>query len=250
MASLEMAGRTVGGLEMRGRYRVTTWIALADFFTAIAVVSFALYASHRSRAEQVIRIQNDVQELAERLRDELQRKGIPAQTREEDLAIVLPSILFFESGKADILDSSNLMRVADALKSVRDYWRDSFVLVIQGYTDSRPPKRGAAFRDNLELSRWRARAVEEHLDQNGVRPPRFQLVSQGMGPHNPMVKNCVDDRWIECGSLDNFRPPEELEKNRRIELKFGVFTGNDQDAARKPELVYATPGEVSGKVPR
>jgi outer membrane protein OmpA-like peptidoglycan-associated protein len=208
---------------------------MADFFAAIAVVSFALYASHRSRADQVIRIQNDVRELAERLRDELRKAGIPAQTRDEDLSIVLPSILFFESGRAEIRDSSNLTKVAEALKRVQDSWRENFVLVIQGYTDSRPPKPGAAFRDNLELSRWRAQAVEKHLDQNGVRPPRFQLVSQGMGANKPVVKNCVDDNWIECGSLQRFRPSEELEENRRIELKFGVFTGNDQGAARKVE---------------
>jgi outer membrane protein OmpA-like peptidoglycan-associated protein len=229
---------------MRGRYRVTTWVALADFFTAIALISFALYASHRSRADQVIRIQDDVRELAERLRDELRKEGIPAQTRDEDLAIVLPSILFFESGRAEIRDSSNLTKVADALKRVQDNWRDNFVLVIQGYTDSRPPKPGAAFRDNLELSRWRARAVEEHLDQHGIQPPRFQLVAQGMGPHNPVVKNCVDERWMDCGSLDNFRPSEELEKNRRIELKFGVFTGNGHETARKNQVSQTVPAQV------
>ena len=213
---------------MRGKYRVTTWVAFADFFTALAIVSFALYASHRSRADQVIQLQADVRHLAERLRDELRKQGVPAQSRDEDLAIILPSILFFESGKAQIRDPSNLEKVAEALKNVQADWRDNFVLVIQGYTDSRPPVTGAPFRDNLELSRWRAQAVEENLNSHGVRPPAFQMVSQGMGSQNPVARNCLDNRWIECGSLDNFRRSEDLEKNRRIELKFGIFTGNSQ----------------------
>jgi outer membrane protein OmpA-like peptidoglycan-associated protein len=211
---------------MGGSFRVTTWVAVADFFTAIAVISFALYASHRSKTEQVIRIQDDVRQLAERLRTELQRNGIPAETRSEDLAIVLPSLLFFESGKAEIRDTSNITKVAAALKNVKDNWRDNFVLVIQGYTDSRPPLPNAAFRDNLELSRWRAQAVEEQLDRNGVRPPQFQLVSQGMGANNPVVNNCLTSGPIECGSIQNYHIAPDLERNRRIELKFGVFTGN------------------------
>jgi outer membrane protein OmpA-like peptidoglycan-associated protein len=211
---------------MRGKFRLTVWIAFADFFTALALISFALYASNRSRANECLQLQADVRRLAKHLRDELQGAGVPAQTREADLAIVLPSILFFNSGKAQINDSSNLTKVAIALKRVRSDWRDNFVLVIQGYTDSRPPLNGAPFRDNLELSRWRAQAVEQNLIDNGISAPFFQIVSQGMGPQNPIVNNCVDGRRIDCSSLNNYRQSEDLEQNRRIELKFGIFTGN------------------------
>jgi outer membrane protein OmpA-like peptidoglycan-associated protein len=219
---------------MRGRYRMTTWIAVADFFVALAVVSFALFATHRSGSDDSVPIEEEVKRLVARLRDELQKNDVDATTRPDTLSIILPSIVVFESGKAAIVDDSQLQKVAEALKRVQDGWRDSFVLIVRGYTDSRPPRQHAAFRNNLELSRWRARAVEEQLDLRGIQPPRFQLVSQGMGAADPVVKNCLTDEWIDCGPLENFRSAEELEKNRRIELKFGVFTGNSRVAADAP----------------
>src|SRR5258708_10021096 len=101
---------------MTGRYRATTWMAFADFFTALALVSFALYASHRSRADQVIQIQDDVRRLSEALTQELRRQGIPAESRPQDFSIVLPALLFFDSGRAEIVDASRLTKVAYALK--------------------------------------------------------------------------------------------------------------------------------------
>ncbi len=218
---------------------MTIWVAVADFFVAIAVVSFALFAAHRRPAAEplpppapiAIPVEEAIQLLTRRLREELVKSGVPAEIRDKDFAIALPSFLFFDSAKWKIRNDEPLVKVADALKRVQGVWRDDFVLIIQGYTDARPPKAGAAFRDNLELSRLRARAVEESLDRNGIRPPRFQLVSQGMGPNDPVVKNCVNGQWLECGPPQNFLPSEQLEKNRRIELKFGVFTGNRRPAA-------------------
>jgi outer membrane protein OmpA-like peptidoglycan-associated protein len=124
-----------------------------------------------------------------------------------------------------------LENIAAALQDVQQVWNRNFILVVRGHTDSRPPKRFLLYRDNLELSELRARAVEKSLAASGIRPPQFQIVAQGMGDTEPHVANCRSGALIHCLSPDDYRSSGDLERNRRIELRFGVFSGNGAETA-------------------
>ena len=75
-------------------------------------------------------------------------------------------------------------------------------LQINGYTDIKKMKPGSAVKDNWELSTRRALTVLRLLEENGIASDR--LAAAGYGENHP----------IATGSA-----PEDLKKNRRIELK-------------------------------
>lgn len=219
---------------MSGRYSLTVWMAFADFFGALALLIFAVYIASRPPAakddghvEELIRIDKEVKTLAAEIGEELRKRGIDVPVPDDNVAIVLPELLLFESGRYEVRDPQKALQVAAALRAVQDRWRRNFVLVIQGHTDARPPRPNHEYSDNLELSRLRARAVEHYLTRMGVAPPRFQVVSQGVGPAHPVVPNCRSrSDAIDCAGPADFRSAEALAPNRRIELRFGVFSGN------------------------
>ncbi len=214
---------------MSGRYRLIVWIALADFFTVFSLATFALYSSQRARLNQIqntITFDNQVRELAESLAERLRHYGLQVGDPGPNMAINLPEVLLFDSGQFTIKDPSNLAKIALALKDVRRKWNRNFILVVRGHTDSRPPRTRLLYRDNQELSEFRARAVEKSLVGSGIGPPEFQIVAQGLGEAEPLVPNCRNGIRIVCGAPGNFLDSDQLGKNRRIELRFGVFSGN------------------------
>lgn len=219
---------------MSGRYRLTVWMAFADFFGALALLIFGVYIASRPPAatpdphvQDLIRIDKEVKTLAAEIGSELRKRGIDVPVPDDNVAIVLPELLLFESGQYEIRDPQGALKVAEALRAVQDRWHRNFVLVIQGHTDARPPRPNPEYRDNLELSRLRARAVEQYMTRVGVAPPRFQVVAQGVGPAYPVVPNCRSrSDAIDCAGPTDFRSAEDLAPNRRIELRFGVFSGN------------------------
>ncbi len=75
-------------------------------------------------------------------------------------------------------------------------------LQINGYTDIKKIKPGSVVKDNWELSTRRALTVLRLLEENGIASDR--LAAAGYGENHP----------IATGSA-----PEDLKKNRRIELK-------------------------------
>jgi outer membrane protein OmpA-like peptidoglycan-associated protein len=216
---------------MRHPYRLVVWIALADFFTALSLTAFALYASHRAMSG-AIPVDFQVRRLALDLVGRLQYRGIQASQPGSDVSIVLPEVLLFNSGDFHINDRSNLAKIADALKDVQSDWHRNFVLVIIGHTDSKPPiircsnYHPCPYRDNLALSQLRAQEVRDTLRTYGIHSPEFQVAAEGVGPAQPLVPNCRNGVRIDCGSDDNYVDVAFRAKNRRIELRFGVFSGN------------------------
>ena len=75
-------------------------------------------------------------------------------------------------------------------------------LQINGYTDIKQMKPGSVVKDNWELSTRRALTVLRLLEENGIASDH--LAAAGYGENHP----------IATGSA-----PEDLKKNRRIELK-------------------------------
>lgn len=223
---------------MKHRYRLLVWIALADFFTVFSVATFGVYAAQRNRmlkAEAVIRVDRQVSNLAKQLAERLQAHGIAVDKPDENMAIQLPAVLLFESGDWIIKSPSAIDKIVAALKDVQKEWRGNFVLVIRGHTDSVPPKRTAKYHDNLELSRWRAEAMAISLAKTGISPPSFQVVAEGVGEFEPVIPNCRSGVRVKCLSKSDFLENDELSKNRRIELRFGVFSGNVSNFREKAE---------------
>jgi outer membrane protein OmpA-like peptidoglycan-associated protein len=105
------------------------------------------------------------------------------------------------------------------------------VLVVQGHTDAWPLRMTSEFKSNLDLARKRATAFEDELARYGIAAPRFQVVSQAVGEYEPRVDNCASNNADgkprpTCADIEDLRPANDLAANRRIELRFGVFTGN------------------------
>lgn len=217
---------------MTHRLRLTTWIAFADFFSAIALVGLALYGHQR---QQNIRVSTGVKHLTQQVYDHLRANGVDAAPSFREAAISLPETALFQPGRFDIERPDKLAKIAAALKEVGSEWQGRFVLVIRGHTDAWPPRSapGRPYSNNLELSWLRANAVERQLAANGVSAPAFQIAAQGVGQEEPVVDNCTGESTTPrayCQDVDQIRAPEELARNRRIELRFGFFSGNASEA--------------------
>jgi chemotaxis protein MotB len=119
---------------------------------------------------------------------------------------VLQSELFFDSGKAELLNPARaeLDKVGAALVELdKQIPKDiAWVMRVDGHTDVRPTGSGGQFKSNWDLSSARAIAVVQYLVGKGVSPQR--LVAAGFGEFQP----------IETGSTD-----ESYRRNRRIEFK-------------------------------
>jgi outer membrane protein OmpA-like peptidoglycan-associated protein len=219
---------------MKHSLRLTTWIALADFFSAIALVGLALYGHQR---QQNIRVSTGIKHLTQQVYERLRANGVDASPSLSEAAISLPETVLFRPGQFDIEHPDKLAKIAATLKEVRSGWERRFVLVIRGHTDAWPPRAvpGAPYSNNLELSWLRANTVEKELATNGVSAPGFQIATQGVGQEEPVVDNCTGQSAVPrayCEDVNHIRRPADLVRNRRIELRFGFFSGNALDASR------------------
>lgn len=63
------------------------------------------------------------------------------------------------------------------------------IVMIEGHTDNLPvkPSDGERYRDNIELSYLRAKAVADVLAENGISPSRISI--RGYGDTRPIVSN-------------------------------------------------------------
>lgn len=118
---------------------------------------------------------------------------------------VFQSEVLFESGSAELDEEGRqqLTRVADSIRELQDRIPDDlpWVLQVNGHTDSLPIQT-PEFSSNWELSVARALSVVNLLIERGIPPNR--LAAAGFGEFQPLVE----------GSS-----PEDLRRNRRIELK-------------------------------
>jgi outer membrane protein OmpA-like peptidoglycan-associated protein len=214
-----------------GRFRLTAWVALADFFTAVALFAFALYGVQR---QKVIEVEQPVRKFAGALSEALRSAGLRAEYDDVRSRLALPEALLFQTGKWEIRDPAVVAKISRAMLEVRDSLRKedqamwgqtrSFHLVIRGHADARPV-RGAS---NLWLSKQRARALEEALLDTGISAPEFHVSSQAVGDSEPKVDNCAPQTAqlrTDCPA-GQFASDRALAPNRRIELRFGFFSGS------------------------
>jgi flagellar motor protein MotB len=214
---------------------LTTWVALADFFAAIALVSLALYGHQR---QENIRVTRGVKDLARRIHEEMDRRHIENRYDEASASIVLPEdTVRFASGDYRIGPEyrKRIEHIAEAIKAAARSWHEPFIIVIRGHTDAWPVGQASEYKDNYELSWRRALEVDRLFGENGIKPPNFQIAAQGVGQEEPLVDNCrgaSQSKRAYCASNAELRDVEKLSANRRIELRFGHFSGGNGDVSR------------------
>jgi len=216
------------------RLRLTTWIAFADFFTAISLFMFSHYAIQRHK---VILIGKPVKEFVAELHRQLDYAQVKHDWDPRQSWLTLPEDFFlFEKRSWKIKDPNKVEVLAHALKAALRKSQSAggskpestfrLYLMIRGHADARP-MTGIT---NMELSKRRSRALEEALIQYEVSAPEFQVSSQGVGDTEPVADNCAEAQTND--GRKPLMPPcpggkyasdEQLSVNRRIELRFGVF---------------------------
>lgn len=134
----------------------------------------------------------DAQEVE--LRQELQGTGVQVQRNGDELNLVMPGNISFNTNEYAV--RNEFYPVLDSVAQILAKFKDSR-LMITGHTDS----TGAADY-NYNLSNRRATSVANALAGRGVDQSR--LLSQGVGPDQPIASN-----QSESGRA----------QNRRVELK-------------------------------
>ncbi|MGQ0645579.1 MAG: OmpA/MotB family protein [Elusimicrobiota bacterium] len=111
---------------------------------------------------------------------------VQIQSDEENVRLVLPESISFESGQADLKQRAQPL-LATLAQLVKDLPND---IVVEGHTDSRPIST-AQFPNNFFLSASRAHNVMEFLVRNGV--DRKRLSGLGYGENRPAADNATNE---------------------------------------------------------
>ncbi len=117
----------------------------------------------------------------------LQGTGATVRIKDDKIAVMLPSSVFFNSGQATLRKKakSSLTKVGNAIKN--DF--PSGTIRIEGHTDSDPIKRTRSiYASNWELSAKRAANVLHFLVGNcGLDSKRLYIA--GFGEYQPIANN-------------------------------------------------------------
>lgn len=121
---------------------------------------------------------------------------------DEGFLLRLPTSAMFERGSAKIKNEDVklfIKRVVDII----DRLPKNVMVNIIGYTDNAPLPKDSKFKNNLELSAFRAMETARLLMKEGVEPKRIEV--SGEGEAKPIASN---------------NTPSGREKNNRIEIRF------------------------------
>lgn len=138
------------------------------------------------------------------------------------IRIIVANTTLFDSGKADLKNSSHTM-LADVAKTLKTKFPNNYVR-IEGHTDSTPVVHNKAqYKDNMALSIARSRAVYDQLVKDGI--PAQKLYTAGYGASQPLVpEKTVADRA----------------KNRRVEI---VIMPTDVKVEKSPLATASVPAK-------
>ncbi|ARU55811.1 OmpA family protein [Oleiphilus messinensis] len=129
-----------------------------------------------------------------KLRHQLEGTGVRVVRNGDQITLVMPGNVTFDTGKSDIRPQflDVLGSVAVVLKEF-----DETAIQVSGHTDST-----GSLSFNQTLSEQRAFSVKNYLSAQGISSGRIHAA--GYGPRQPVASN---------------NTPEGREKNRRVELK-------------------------------
>ena len=127
------------------------------------------------------------------LRDRLLNTGVQVYRQGEEIKLIMPSNITFDSSKADVKSAFYpvLGSVAEVFKEF-----DQNLIEVVGYTDST-----GSDKINLPLSESRARSVANYITYQGIPPQR--ITAYGRGSLDPIASNAN---------------PQGRAKNRRVEI--------------------------------
>jgi chemotaxis protein MotB len=163
------------------------------------------------------------EELARKLRRKLQVTGNESSVNVEfdatgGLKITLPEAVLFDAGSAELRAAAAplLEDVGSVLASIPR----TFVEV-RGHTDDMQLGSTSRYRDNFELSFWRANSVTRRLiDAGQLDPQQFEVVAVGSG--QPVAPNTTDAGRRANRRVDVYiRGVLDSDRIREIEERFG-----------------------------
>ncbi len=138
-----------------------------------------------------------MQRQEEDFRTALQDSGVKVERNGDDIRLVMPGAITFDTG-SDVL-APRFLSVLNAVAEVLQRY-DQTVLSIEGHTDSRGRE---AY--NQKLSEQRAAAVQSYLEEAGISPERMS--TQGLAARQPIASN---------------ETAEGRAQNRRVELNIRI----------------------------
>lgn len=151
-----------------------------------------------------------VSEVVEKIQKELKSASMnngPLEQTIDGVLLKLPAFVPFHGASANINNQEIelfIRRIADIINILPP----NVDISVRGYTDDQPLPKGSTFKDNIELSYYRADIVMRELIKNGVSPERLSIA--GFGSAKPLVQNSTE---------------ENRAKNRRVE--FFMFVSSD-----------------------
>jgi chemotaxis protein MotB len=160
-------------------------------------------------SEAVNRVQQAVMDA-----NEMMEKGhgsaISLEEAQEGFVIKLPASLLFKSGTATI-ESEDALLFLKRIALIIQELPNEVEVSVQGHTDNQGPGRNSPFKDNWELSSFRAISVLQELLLDGVKPNRISAA--GFAEFKPLATNAT-----ESGRA----------KNRRVEIHFYGTESKDE----------------------
>jgi len=173
-----------------------------------------------------------MEDMARRLRRRLQVEGLEKQVKVEfdatgGLKISLPDDILFEPASATL--NPQARPVLEDIGAVLEEFPQAFIEV-RGHTDASPLTGTTEYRNNYDLSYFRAFAVAEYIDETSDVPmEQFEVVA--LGPSQPLASN---------------ETAEGREANRRVELYVRGLVDRRQLA---PLEEAASPDETAAQPP-
>ena len=161
---------------MLGRYRITSWMALADFFVGLAVISFALYASVRIRLTSQIEDTDALRQQLAQADDALQTFHDRLYRARPDIAdkrvaqtVSLSDMTALLSADTVLLEyvTLNIPVVVPRLPTVQYYFSDEMVSYFEPEDSDALAVSILALYQNSEKRERQAHSARKFLDQFG-----------------------------------------------------------------------------------
>ncbi|AWI07551.1 OmpA/MotB family protein [Clostridium drakei] len=134
--------------------------------------------------------ESKMEDLKKKVDSYLQKNGmqssVTTEVDERGLVVSLKDTLFFETGKAEVIEASKvkLVEIGKILNQLNNTMR------IEGHTDN-VPIHNEKFSDNWQLSSARSLNVTELLIANGVPPKKLSSVAYG--EYRPILDNSTEE---------------------------------------------------------
>jgi flagellar motor protein MotB len=200
--------------------RSNPWPAIVDLFAALMLLAFGgmmVLSIGRDGPTELDRKANEMMRTAQQ---QLEKAHVPAKLRPCGRDRCIDVSVQFETDRDVIYKKEQLKaleQVCQALKTALDELKSeqrmAVQLLVEGHTDSRPPKVKISEKDyflyNWGLSARRAGAVLYEFKAGGLVPPRYNITAVGKADTDNLCAESTEECWA---------------RNRRITLRLQIDT--------------------------